>query len=226
MASAPSRDSARRPLTTLRALSREGALAKLAWASATTALGFGAYYGLTGLYPTLLETELAKSDGAVAWLVIVFNVAMLIGSVASGIVAAKRGVRVAIAIPALAFLPFVPLYVGAVPSLLWLGAFAGGALGVGFVGVVPMLLSDLFDAEVRARFIGIAYHVGAFFAALVPLAIAALASSAKLSLATSITIVAVACELALVALVLVRRAKRNETASSAADIELAMGGLR
>ena len=216
----------RRPLTTLRALSRDGAIAKLAWASATTALGFGAYYGLTGLYPTLLKTELAKTDGAIAWLVVVFNVAMLLGSVASGVVAAKRGVRIAIAIPAIAFLPFVPLYVGAVPSLLPLGAFAGGALGVGFVGVVPMLLSDLFDAEVRARFIGIAYHVGAFFAALVPLAIAALASSAKLSLATSITIVAVACELALVTLVLVRRSKRSEKASSPADVELAMGGLR
>jgi SHS family lactate transporter-like MFS transporter len=213
----------RRPMSTARALASPNALAKLAWASATTALGFGAYYGLTGLYPTLLKTELAKSDGSVAWLVIVFNLGMLVGSVASGALAAKRGVRLAIALPALSFLPFVPLYVGAVPSLLPLGAFAGGALGVGFVGVVPMLLSDLFDAEVRARFIGLAYHVGAFFAALVPMAIALLASSASLSLASSITIVAVACELALVLLVLLRRGMKR---APSPVVELAMGGLR
>ena len=209
--------------TTLRALAKPNALAKLAWASGTTALGFGAYYGLTGLYPTLLKTELAKTDGAIAWLVVIFNLGMLVGSVASGVVAAKRGVRLAIALPAIAFLPFVPLYVGAVPALLPLGAFAGGVLGVGFVGVVPMLLSDLFDAEVRARFIGLAYHVGAFFAALVPMAIAALASSAQISLGTSITIVAVACELALVVLVL---ARRSASRPSSAVVELAMGGLR
>jgi SHS family lactate transporter-like MFS transporter len=103
-------------------------------------------------------------------------------------------------------LPFLPLYVGASRPLLSLGAFATGALGVGFCGTVPLLLTNLFEARLRARFVGLAYHVGAFFAAYVPLAIAGLARACRTSLATSLAIVAAVCELALVVLVVARLA--------------------
>ena len=152
-----------------------GNVKKLVWASAAMALGFGAYYGLSGLYPTLLAGDLALGGGSIAALVAVFNVGMLGGSIVAGVVAARRSVAVAIAVPALASIAFLPLYVGAVPALMPLGALAGGALGAGFCGVVPMLLTSLWGTEVRARFVGIVYHLGAFFAAFVPFGIAAMA---------------------------------------------------
>ncbi len=191
-------------------------LAKIVWASIAMGLGFGAYYALAGLYPTLLKTELSKSAGEVAWLVALFNVGMLAGSVACGMLAARRGVKIAIALPALASLLALPLYIGSVPALLGVGAFAGGACGVGFCGVVPLLLTGMFDAEVRARYVGIVYHLGAALAALVPTATAALATYAHLRLTIAVALVAGACELALVVVVLSGRGLASQ-ADGAAD---------
>jgi MFS transporter, SHS family, lactate transporter len=169
----------------------------VAWASGVMALGFGAYYGLTGLYPTLLHS-LGRDAGGVASLVSLFNIGMMVGAVACGTIAARWGVRRAVALPALLALPILPLYVGASPSLLPLGALLGGAFGAGFSGVVPLFLTSLFPAEVRARCVGIVYHVGALFAAFVPTIVAALAEHGGLPLGRAILFVAGACELGLV----------------------------
>lgn len=182
-------------------------------------LGFGAYYGLTALYPTVLRTELGADAGRVAWLVALFNVGMLAGSVACGWLAARRGVALAIVLPALLSVVAIPLYVGAVPGLLAVGAFAGGALGAGFCGVVPMFLTGMFPAEVRARYVGIVYHAGAALAALVPTATAALGAWAHLSLAVSLALVAGGCELALALVVL---AGRRHSHAAAATPDLAV----
>jgi SHS family lactate transporter-like MFS transporter len=175
---------------------------KLAWACATMASGFGAYYGLTGLYPTLLKSELGLTDGRVGQLVVLFNVGMMIGSVATGVIAAKHGSAWAIVGPSLLSLAILPLYAGASPALLGVGAFLGGAVAVGFCGVTPLLLTELFPAEGRARLIGIAYHVGSFGAAFVPMGIAALAQSTGMSLGHAMTLVAGVCEVAIASLVL------------------------
>lgn len=175
---------------------------KVAWASTAMALGFGAYYAITALYPTLLQAELGADARGVARLVALFNVGMLAGSVACGMLASRRGAAVAIAVPATASLLALPLYVGAVPGALTLGAFVTGALGAGFCGVVPMLLTGMFDADVRARMVGIVYHVGAALAALVPTLTAALAARAHVSLGAAVFVVGGACELALAAVVL------------------------
>ena len=176
---------------------------KLAWACATMAAGFGAYYGLTGLYPTLLKTQLGLGDARVGELVVLFNVGMLLGSVVTGTLAAKHGAGWAIVLPSLLSLAVIPIYVGAAsPELLGLGAFLGGAIAVGFCGVTPLLLTELFPAEGRARLIGIAYHVGSFGAAFVPMLIAALAEVGGLRLSNAIVLVAGACEIAIAGLVL------------------------
>ena len=190
-------------------------LGKIAWASIAMGLGFGAYYALAGLYPTLLKTELHKDAASVAWLVALFNVGMLGGSVACGMLAARRGVKIAIALPALASLAALPLYIGSVPELLGVGAFAGGALGVGFCGVVPLLLTGMFEPEVRARLVGIVYHLGAALAALVPTATAALATYAHLRLSVAVALVAGACELALAVVVLSGRGLASQPETSA-----------
>lgn len=178
---------------------------RILWASALMALGFGAYYGLTGLYPTFLAGQGVTSTG-VAHLVALFNIGMLIGAVACGAFAARGGVARAIALPALLSLPLLPLYVSASPALRPLGAFLGGAVAVGFTGVTPLFLTQLFPAEVRARAVGVVYHLGALFAAFVPTGIAALAEHAGLPLPRAIVYVAGACELGLVALIAARRA--------------------
>jgi MFS transporter, SHS family, lactate transporter len=178
---------------------------KVAWASAAMGLGFGAYYSITALYPTLLKTELGADAGTVARLVAVFNVGMLAGSVTFGALAAKRGVALAIVLPATLSVFTLPLYVGMVPGGLGVGALACGALGAGFCGVTPLLLTRMFDADVRARMVGIVYHVGAALAALVPTATAALATFAHLRLGTAVVLVAGACELALAVVVVTGR---------------------
>jgi SHS family lactate transporter-like MFS transporter len=161
-------------------------LGRVAWATAAMALGFGAYYGITALYPTLLRNELGADARSVAHLVALFNV----------------GIALAIALPASLSLLTLPFYVGAIPGALGLGALACGALGAGFCGVVPMLLTRMFDAGVRARMVGIVYHAGAALAALVPTAIAALAAWSGMHMGVAIALVAGGCELALAIVVL------------------------
>jgi MFS transporter, SHS family, lactate transporter len=196
-------------------------LGKVAWASAAMGLGFGAYYAITALYPTLLKTELGADAGTVARLVAVFNVGMLAGSVAFGTLAAKRGVALAIVLPATLSVFTLPLYVGMIPGGLGIGALACGTLGAGFCGVTPLLLTRMFEADVRARMVGVVYHVGAALAALVPTATAALAAFAHLRLGTAVVLVAGACELALAVVVITGRRMAHaalETTSTAVPL--------
>ncbi|MGZ3442238.1 MAG: MFS transporter, partial [Polyangia bacterium] len=200
-------------------------LRTIAWASVVMGCGFGAYYGLTGLYPTLLD-GLGLPPSSIAHYVMLFNLGMMGGAIVTGVLAANKGVARAVAVPALASLPFLPLYVGSVPALLGVGAFFGGGLAVGFTGVTPLFLTGLFPPEVRARAVGVVYHVGALFAAFVPTAMAFLVQHAHVPLPRAILIVAIACELGLVALfsasagrrrsqALVSSASRSEPAASA-----------
>ena len=58
--------------------------------------------------------------------------------------------------------------------------------------MTPLFLTELFPAEVRARAVGVVYHVGALFAAFVPTAMAFLVQHAHVALPRAILIVAVA----------------------------------
>lgn len=185
-----------------------GHVATIAWASLVMGCGFGAYYGLTGLYPTLLD-GLGHKPGEIAHYVTLFNLGMMGGAVVTGILAAKKGVARAVAVPALASLPFLPLYVGAVPALLGVGAFFGGGLAVGFTGVTPLFLTELFPPEVRARAVGVVYHVGALFAAVVPSALALLVQRGHVPLPRAIVFIAIGCELGLVALFTASKSRRR-----------------
>lgn len=193
------------PRTTIRQMIRiPGWTRAVAWSTAVMACGFGVFYAMAGNYPLLLQTELGAA-GQVATLVALFNVGMLLGSIVTGLLASRRGVIVAVVVPALAMVPLVPLYVGASPALLPLGAFLGGAIGVGFCGVTPFFLTSLFPAEVRARSVGLVYNLGAIPAAFVSTGVAALARYSDLSLAASMGLVVGAIELLLVASILIAR---------------------
>ena len=177
----------------------EGVLARLVGASAIMALGFGVYYALTSTYPTLLATEHGLDASERWWLVAMFNIGMLVGAIGCGWAAKRFGVRWAVAIPALAVIPVLPLYVGAVSGGLGIGAVLAGMLGVGFCGITPMLLTEMFPVEVRARCVGLAYHIGAIAAALVVLLIPALYEQNVLGLGVAITVVTAVLELSLAA---------------------------
>lgn len=182
----------------------KGLLGTIAFGSLLLWAGFSAYYGLTGMYPTMLKTELMLDSAGVARVIALFNVGMMVGAIACGTLASKRGIPTALTVFALLCLPALPLYVGLVPGSLAIGAFLGGALGGGYSGVTPLLLTGLFPADVRARCVGIVYHVGAFGAAFVPMGIAAASAAQGWTLALTIAGVVAVFQLVLVALLVFR----------------------
>ncbi len=218
---------ARAERTTIRQMVRiPGWTSAVVWSTAVMACGFGVFYAMAGNYPLLLQTELG-AVGRVATLIALFNVGMLLGSIVTGMLASRRGVIVAVVVPALAMVPLVPLYVGASPALLPLGAFLGGAIGVGFCGVTPFFLTSLFPAEIRARSVGLVYNLGAIPAAFVSAGVAALARYSDLSLAASMGLVVGALELLLVASILVARYRFGVGAPAApAPVQDAVATLR
>jgi hypothetical protein len=138
------------------------------------------------------------------------------------VLAARRGVALAIVGGALLALPFLPFYVGASPALLGVGAFATGAFGAGLCGVVPMLLTDLFPAETRAKSIGLVYHVGSAVAAFVPMSIVAVSHALTISLGHAMALVAGTCLIGVSILVVLRASTRRATSVAHAAL-LALG---
>jgi SHS family lactate transporter-like MFS transporter len=186
------------PAARLADLAAPGVRRMIVLGSLVMALGFVVYYGMTTSYMGLHQelagspTDLAGRAAAAAagWSDLIwFNIGMLVGVLVAGRIADRFGVIVALVAPALAMVPAIPLFVGAVPGWMPVGAFLGGALGVGYSGVTPVLTTSLFPDHVRARAIGIVYHAGALIAAFVPTFIPWLSATAHLTLATTIAIV-------------------------------------
>lgn len=168
------------------------------------ALGFIVYYALTAHYMAMLRVEHLLSPTDAALDVKIFQLGMLAGVIGAGWFANRFGVVKALTVPALMMVPALPLYVGAIPAALPLGAFLGGMLGVGYSGVTPVLITSLFPGHVRARAIGLVYHAGALLAAFVPTLIGWLSTNG-LKLSTAIAIVAGAGLVSMSAAVLLLR---------------------
>jgi SHS family lactate transporter-like MFS transporter len=188
----------------LRDFVADGLVGRIAWACLLWAFAFGVYYGLTNLYPVLLRGELAQGVAGVARLVMLFNVGMMVGSIACGAAASRWGPVLALAVPVLVLLPVLPFYTGLAPGWLDLAAVLAGALGAGISGVTPMLLTQLFPARARARSVAVVYHVGALLAAVTAPLIAMLAERGGLGLARSITFVSGASAVLMVGTLLLR----------------------
>jgi SHS family lactate transporter-like MFS transporter len=191
-------------------------LGRLAWACLIMAFGFGAYYGLTSSHSTLLKVDFAIDPTRAGNIISLFNVGMMVGAILCGFAASRIGVVVAVMVPALLVPLALPLHVGNWAGHLGLGAFLGGLFGAGYSGVTPLLLTSLFPAEIRARCVGLAYHVGACVAAFVPPAITLLVEKKGLRLADAITYVAGTCALLLALSMLLRpKGVKTETAPDA-----------
>ena len=172
----------------IKELATPGVPRMLVLGSLVMALGFIVYYGMQSNYVLMLLGDLHQSPKAAMIYVILFNVGMLVGVIAAGVVAARWGVITALVAPALLMVPALPLYIGTAGPLA-LGALLGGALGVGYSGVTPVLTTSLFPEHVRARAIGLVYHIGAFIAAFVPAFIPWLADDRGWSLGTTMALV-------------------------------------
>lgn len=190
-------------------------LGRLAWACLIMALGFGAYYGLTASHATLLKVDLGLDPSRTGDVLAMFNIGMMVGAILCGFAASRVGVVAAVMVPALVLLPALPAFVGKWDGHIVLGAFLGGMFGAGYSGVTPLLLTSLFPAEIRARCVGLAYHVGACIAAFVPPAITLLVEKRGMHLADAIMYVAGACAFLLALSMLLRpKGVRTETVAA------------
>ncbi len=176
---------------------------RVAWGCFYVALAFAGYYAISSIYPTFLAKELHATSSESSNLVSLFNVGMLLGAVGCGYLASRWSPPQAILLASVLTMPVLPFYVGWVPGHLAFGAFFGGMFGGGYAGVMPLLLTSMFPARVRARAIGFVFHIGAVFAAFAPTVIADLAEHHGLTFAQSIAFVTGGLQLTLaVALVL------------------------
>ncbi|NVB85111.1 MAG: MFS transporter [Kofleriaceae bacterium] len=175
-----------------------GVLKMIILGSLVMALGFVVYYGMVTSHLGLFIEKAHCAPGDAKCLAaavthgwngqIWFNVGMLVGVIGAGWVASRYGVIAALVAPALLMVPAMPMFTGTSGSMM-VGAFLGGALGVGYSGVTAVLTTSLFPAHVRARAIGIVYHAGALLAAFVPTLIPWLVKTTDMSLATTVLIV-------------------------------------
>ena len=198
---APGTPSSGAPVAGLRA---PGLWARIAWACVVYGASFAVYYGLTGMWATLLQTELGLSPAALRLPTLLFNAGMMAGAVAVGAAASRHGVVRAQVVPLLLLLAALPLYVGAAPGWLWAGALLAGTLGAGISGVTPYFFAALFPAEARARSFGIVYHVGALLAAHTPLLVAWLGRPGGMPLSRALACTVAAAALLTIGLLLVR----------------------
>lgn len=188
-----------------------GWLPAIAWGTVVMACGLGAYYALTSHYVSMIKEAEDVATALGGWKLI--QIGMLTGSVICGWLAARKGVVVAVVSPALLMIAALPLFVGAVDGMVYAGAFLGGMLGAGYSGVTPMLLTSMFRPDVRARSVGIVYHLGALPASLVPPAIAYLFEQAGFSKPQAVGIVAGAMLLCLATSIVIAMAKIRPAAT-------------
>jgi len=178
--------------------------ARIAWACAVYGASFAIYYGLTGMWATMLQAERGLAPAALRLPTLLFNAGMLGGAIAVGAAAGRVGVVRAQVVPLLLLLPALPLYVGAAPGWLWAGALLAGALGAGISGVTPYFFAALFPGEVRARSFGVVYHVGALLAAHTPLLVAWLGRPGGMPLSRALAMAVAVAVLLTIGLLVVR----------------------
>lgn len=124
-------------------------------------------HGSQDLYPKIfLGLERGLPHPTITLIVVLYNIAAIVGGLFFGMLSQKIGRQYSIALAALLTLPFLPLWALS-HSVFWLAA---GAVCVQFCvqgawGVVPAYLSELSPVSVRATFPGLAYQCGNLIAA-------------------------------------------------------------
>ncbi|PYD74895.1 MFS transporter [Novacetimonas pomaceti] len=124
-------------------------------------------HGSQDLYPKVfLGLERRLSHPSITLIVVLYNIAAIVGGLFFGMLSQRIGRQYSIALAALLTLPLLPLWT--LPhSTVWLTV---GAVCIQFCiqgawGVVPAYLSELSPPSVRATFPGLAYQCGNLIAA-------------------------------------------------------------
>jgi SHS family lactate transporter-like MFS transporter len=124
--------------------------------------GFNSFsHGTQDLYPTFLQKDHGFSAQLTGAIAILYNIGALSGGMVFGSLSERIGRKWAIILAALLALPMIPLFALSHSVV----ALAGGAFAMQFMvqgawGVVPVWLSELSPAPVRATFPGLAYQLG------------------------------------------------------------------
>ncbi len=118
-------------------------------------------HGTQDQYPTFLQKQHGYGTQLTGAIAIVMNVGAIVGAFIVGSASERIGRRRAIIIASLCALPIIPLWAYAnTPLLLALGAFLMQAAVQGAWAVVPVYLSELSPANLRAMFPGFVYQLG------------------------------------------------------------------
>jgi MFS transporter, SHS family, lactate transporter len=118
-------------------------------------------HGTQDIYPTFLEKGHGFSRALVGTIAIIYNVGSLLGGFVFGTLSERWGRKRAIITAALLAIPIAPLFAyGHTPMALAAGSFLMQFMVQGAWGVVPVYLTELSPAPVRAIFPGLAYQLG------------------------------------------------------------------
>lgn len=123
-------------------------------------------HGTQDIYPSFLRTEHHLTPNSVAIILVLMNVAAILGGIGCGALSQRFGRRRTIVLAALCALPIVPLWAFA-SGAVWIGV---GACLIqlcvqGAWGVVPAHLNELAPPSLRATFPGLTYQLGNLLAA-------------------------------------------------------------
>ncbi len=122
-------------------------------------------HGTQDQYPTFLQKQHGFGTQLTGMIAVVMNVGAILGAFIVGSLSERIGRRRAIILACLCALPVIPLWAYAgTPLLLALGAFLMQAAVQGAWAVVPVYLSELSPANLRAMFPGFVYQLGNLFA--------------------------------------------------------------
>jgi MFS transporter, SHS family, lactate transporter len=158
-----------RPKTSLLKIIKANAKLTIYAIAMMTAFNFFSH-GTQDIYPKLfLGQQLGLSHAALTNIVLVYNVAAILGGLCFGMLSQKIGRRCAIMLAcALALLAVYPWSHSRDVYMLAAAAFVMQFGVQGAWGVVPAHLNELSPAEIRGTFPGFVYQLGNFLAAINP----------------------------------------------------------
>ena len=118
-------------------------------------------HGTQDQYPTFLQKQHGYGTQLTGAISVIMNIGAIAGAFIVGSLSERIGRRRAIVLASLCALPVIPLWAYAsTPVLLALGAFLMQAAVQGAWAVVPVYLSELSPASLRAMFPGFVYQFG------------------------------------------------------------------
>lgn len=123
-------------------------------------------HGTQDLYKSFLSVDRALPRGTVTTILLLMNVAAIIGGLGFATLSQRIGRRRAIIAAALLTLPAIPLWAFArAPARIAVGAVLIQLFVQGAWGVVPAHLNELSPASIRGTFPGLTYQIGNLLAA-------------------------------------------------------------